>query len=57
MNDGTQMQYYRCILKGLSGFANGMAPIMAVEIARRCFQTSIQPTADDLENMLKELGK
>jgi len=56
MNDGTQMQYYKSILKGLAGFANGMAPIMAVEIARRCFQSSIQPTADDLETMLKELN-
>ena len=56
MNDGTQMQYYKSILKGLAGFANGMAPIMAVEIARRCFQSSIQPTSDDLETMLKELN-
>lgn len=57
LNDAVQMQYYTGILKGVAGFANGMAPIMAVEIARRCLQSSVQPTADDLEAMLKNLNK
>jgi chemotaxis protein MotA len=56
MNDGARMQYFSSISKGVSGFANGMAPIMAVEIARRCLQSSFQPTADDLEAMLKSLN-
>lgn len=57
LNDAVQMQYYTGMLKGVAGFANGMAPIMAVEIARRCLQSSVQPTADDLEAMLKNLNK
>lgn len=55
-NNAVEMQYYASILKGISGFANGMAPIMAVEVARRCLEPSIQPNADDLEAMLKNLN-
>jgi chemotaxis protein MotA len=56
VNNATQLQYYTAILKGLTGFANGMAPIMAVEIARRCLEVRVQPNADDLEAMLKTLN-
>lgn len=48
--------YNRCIANSVIGFANGMAPIMAVEVARRGLPTEVKPTADDLETMLKSLN-
>ncbi len=56
VNNSMETQYLTAILKGLSGFANGMAPIMAIEIARRCLETRVQPNADELEVMLKALN-
>lgn len=57
INNTVEMQYFTSILKGLSGFANGMAPAMAVEVARRCLEPSIQPGSEELEQMLKQIGK
>jgi len=37
------------------GFANGMAPITAVELGRRGLSSELRPTADELEAMLKSL--
>jgi hypothetical protein len=34
-----------------------MAPVMAVEIARRGLSSDVKPTADELELMLKGIGK
>lgn len=48
--------YNRCIASSVVGFANGMAPVMAVEIARRGLSSEVKPTADELENMLKSLN-
>lgn len=48
--------YNRCIANSVIGFANGMAPVMAVEVARRGLPTEVKPTADDLEAMLKALN-
>ncbi|HAV63122.1 MAG TPA: flagellar motor stator protein MotA [Verrucomicrobiales bacterium] len=48
--------YSRCIANSVIGFANGMAPIMAVEVARRGLPSEVKPTADDLEAMLKALN-
>ena len=47
------MAFYRCIATAVSGFAIGMAPIMAVEMARRSLSQSLRPEADELEEMLK----
>jgi len=55
-NNQLEIQYYDGILKGVSGFATGMAPIMAVEIARRSLDAAVQPGADELEQMLKTLN-
>jgi hypothetical protein len=38
------------------GFANGMAPLMAIEVARRGLTSDVKPSADDLEKMLKSLN-
>jgi hypothetical protein len=40
----------------VNGFANGLAPIMAVETARRGLSGEVRPTADDMEAMLKALN-
>ncbi|MBI1176091.1 flagellar motor stator protein MotA [bacterium] len=48
--------YNRCIANSVVGFANGMAPVMAVEVARRGLPSEVKPSADDLEAMLKALN-
>ncbi len=56
-NNTIELQYYNGILKGVSSFATGMAPLMAVEIARRALDHCVQPGADEVEKMVKALGK
>jgi len=51
-----EMAYLRCIATAVTGFANGLAPIMAVETARRGLSGEVRPTADDMETMLKALN-
>ena len=53
----SQMTYVRCIAASVIGFANGMSPIMAVEVARRGLSCDVKPTSDDLETMLKALNQ
>jgi len=48
-----ELAYSRCIATALVGFANGMAPLMAVEMARRGLSSELKPKAEDLEDMLK----
>ncbi len=55
LNNAKDMQYYNGLLKGIAAFAHGMAPLMAVEISRRCLDHEVQPKADDLEQVLKAL--
>lgn len=52
-----EMAYSKCIASSVVGFANGMAPIMAVEMARRGLESDMRPSADELEKMLKSIGK
>ncbi|MEK7675876.1 MAG: flagellar motor stator protein MotA [Verrucomicrobiota bacterium] len=52
-----EMAYSRCIAASVIGFANGMAPIMAVEMARRGLSSEVRPSNDDFEHMLKSLSK
>lgn len=52
-----ELAYSRCIASSVVGFANGMAPIMAVEMARRGLDSDLRPNADELEKMLKSIGK
>ena len=47
--------FIRCIATSVIGFANGMSPIMAVEVARRGLSSEVKPTSDDLETMLKSV--
>ncbi len=49
--------YLRCISGAVIGFANGMAPVMAVEVARRSLSSDVKPDAEEMEAMLKGIGK
>ena len=55
-NNAHDQQYLRCILAAVSGFAKGLAPITAVEIARRSLDSGVQPSADELETAVKGLN-
>lgn len=50
-----EMDYTKCIASCVVGFANGMAPITAVELGRRGLSSEMRPSATELEQMLKAL--
>jgi chemotaxis protein MotA len=52
----SEMAYSRCIATAVIGFASGMAPIMAVEMARRGLSSEVKPEAEELEKMLKSVA-
>ena len=52
----SNFMYYNTISKAISGFAKGLAPLMAIEIVRRSLDPEVQPGADELEQMLKSLN-
>lgn len=51
-----RLAFFRCISTSVVSFASGMAPGMAVEVARRGLSEELRPTADELEVMLKSLN-
>jgi len=55
-NNASEQQCLRCIMQAVAGFAKGLAPLTAVEIARRSLDSSVQPGGDELETALKGLG-
>ena len=56
-NGSAEIGYYRTLTKAVSGFATGMAPMMALEVARRGLPGDVKPTAEELETMLKAVSK
>lgn len=56
LNNAYELQYFAVIMKAVIGFTGGMAPLMAVEVGRRMIDPSFQPTADEVEEMCKNLG-
>lgn len=54
-NNASDDKYFRCILQSVAGFAKGLAPLMAVEVARRSLESTVQPNAGELEAILKAL--
>ena len=56
LNNVYELQYYAVIMKGVLGFTGGMAPIMAIEAARRAIDPAFQPTAEAVEEMVKSIG-
>lgn len=57
MNDMSDIQTYKCIMAAVVAFAQGMAPLTAIEVARRSLESGVQPDADELEETLKSIGK
>lgn len=55
-NHRTHFLYFNIMGKAIAGFAKGLAPMMAIEIARRSLDAEMQPGAEELENMLKSMG-
>jgi chemotaxis protein MotA len=54
-NNSSELLCLRCIMQAVAGFAKGLAPLTAVEIARRSLDSSVQPGAVQLEVALKAL--
>jgi chemotaxis protein MotA len=55
-NNASDQMYLRCILAAVAGFAKGLAPLTAVEVARRSLDSGVQPTAEELESKLKAMN-
>jgi chemotaxis protein MotA len=55
-NNAADEQFLKCIMQAVAGFAKGLAPLTAVEVARRSLDSNVQPAADELEATLKTFG-
>lgn len=49
-------QFLKCIMEAVAGFAKGLAPLTAVEVARRSLDSHVQPGSAELEVALKALA-
>jgi chemotaxis protein MotA len=54
-NNAADEQFLKCIVQAVTGFAKGLAPLTAVEIARRSLDSAVQPDGAGLEVSLKAL--
>jgi chemotaxis protein MotA len=50
-----RLEYTRCIAACVIGFANGMAPVTAIELGRRGLASDLRPSSDEMEQMFKSL--
>jgi chemotaxis protein MotA len=50
-----RLDYTRCIAACVIGFANGMAPVTAVELGRRGLTSDLRPSSDEMEQMFKSI--
>ncbi|MDX2111961.1 MAG: motility-associated protein [Verrucomicrobiota bacterium] len=55
-SNSCEHMYYMCILQAVSAYARGMAPLMAVEVARRALESDVQPESAEMEAMLKAIS-
>ena len=55
-NNDSDAQFLRCIMQAIAGFAKGLAPLTAVEVARRSLDSEVQPGGVELEAALKGLS-
>jgi chemotaxis protein MotA len=55
-NNADDRQFLRCIMQAIAGFAKGLAPLTAVEVARRSLDSAVQPGASSLEAALKAIA-
>jgi chemotaxis protein MotA len=49
-------QFLKCIMQAVTGFAKGLAPLTAIEVARRSLDSHVQPNGVRLEADLKSLA-
>ncbi len=49
------LNYLKCIKACVISFANGMPPLVAVEVGRRTLEGDLRPSSAELETMLKTL--
>ena len=54
--NASRLAYLKCIAECVGSFANGQAPLMAIEFGRRTLERNLRPSADELETLLKGLG-
>lgn len=54
-NNESEERYYRLMAEGIINYANGMAPQMAIEVARRSLLIKERPTSDELEVEMKAI--
>jgi chemotaxis protein MotA len=50
-----ETKYFECMKVGIAAFANGAAPITAVEFARKTLFSSDRPSSAELEPQLREI--
>ena len=55
-NNASDEQFLKCIMQAVAGFAKGLAPMTAVEVARRSLDSNVQPGAGELEATLKAMA-
>jgi chemotaxis protein MotA len=55
-NNAGDEQFLKCIKQAVAGFAKGLAPLTAVEVARRSLDSNVQPGANELEAALKSMA-
>lgn len=55
-NNSGDEQFLKCIMQAVAGFAKGLAPMTAVEVARRGLDSNVQPGASELEATLKAMA-
>ena len=51
-----EMTYLNCIKASVVAFANGLPPLVAVEVGRRVLDDDMRPKASELESTLKTMG-
>jgi len=54
-NSESELDFTRCIAACVTGFANGMAPVTAVELGRRGLSSEFRPSLEELEQMFKAM--
>jgi chemotaxis protein MotA len=54
-NNAAKFMYFEVIRVSIAGFAKGLAPAMAVDVARRALTEKTQPTGDELEELIKSI--
>src|SRR5882724_2229978 len=50
-----KLDFTKCIAACVTGFANGMAPVTAIELGRRGLSSELRPSAEEMERMFKAI--